>query len=223
MADRAVLGVADGDERAAQIAAAVGVVIEAGRLAAARYWVPATSGNFSARVDASTIAITRSGTDKGALSPADILLVDLRAPDPTASAEAPLHYALYRDDPALGAVFHIHSPSVTVLSRAVDPGSILLKGWELQKALAGVSSHEAVVELPILANDQDTVRLAEAGQRSFTGQKGALRAPGYAIAGHGLYAWGRDAKEAWRHTEALETLLSYELFRRLLTQERQKA
>jgi methylthioribulose-1-phosphate dehydratase len=33
----------------------------------------------------------------------------------------------------------------------------------------------------------------------------------YLIAGHGLYAWGRDMAEARRHTVALEHLLTYEL------------
>jgi len=46
---------------------AVDAVIAAGRYASARHWVPATSGNFSVRVDDARIAITRSGVDKGAL------------------------------------------------------------------------------------------------------------------------------------------------------------
>ena len=95
---------------------AIAAVIDAGRKASLRHWVPATSGNFSARIDDNTIAITRSGTDKGALSRADVLIVDFDTPDPRASAEAPLHYALYRDLPSVNAVFHIHSPAATMLS-----------------------------------------------------------------------------------------------------------
>lgn len=223
MAGGAVAAAALENEREARVAAALAAVIEAGRRAALRHWVPATSGNFSARIDASTVAITRSGTDKGVLSPADILLVDLAAPDPRASAEAPLHYALYRGDPALQAVFHIHSPAAAVLSSAVGPGAIRLHGWELQKALAGIRSHETAVDLPVFANDQDTVRLAERVSRRFGEPGDASLAPGYAIAGHGLYAWGPSPNEAWRHAEALETLLSYALSRGVLTQERLKA
>ncbi len=52
---------------------AAGAVIEAGRAAAARGWVPATSGNFSARIDERSFAVTRSGVDKGALTADDIL------------------------------------------------------------------------------------------------------------------------------------------------------
>jgi len=43
------------------------------------------------------------------------------------------------------------------------------------------------------------VRLAEP-------PRDAILAPGYVLAVHGLYAWGRSAKDAWRHLEALETL-----------------
>ena len=87
--------------------------------AAAKAWVPATSGNFSARIDENTIAITRSGTDKGALSRADILVVDLDAPDPRASAEAPLHYALYRSLPSVNAILHITTAPRQACCRAL--------------------------------------------------------------------------------------------------------
>lgn len=189
----------------------VAAVIEAGRRAAARGWVPATSGNFSARVDERTIAITRSGTDKGALGRADILVVDLDAPDPRASAEAPLHYALYRDMPGLAAINHVHSPAASVLSRTLPAGTLALEGWELQKALAGIRSHETTVEVPVFPNDQDTGRLAALASARLSRAGNAGLAPGYLIAGHGLYAWGTTSEEAWRHTEALETLLAYQL------------
>ena len=38
----------------------------------------------------------------------------------------------------------------------------------------------------------------------------------YLIRAHGLYAWGADASEAWRHLEALEYLLRCELDARRL-------
>ncbi len=84
---------------ASNFARAVSAVIEAGR-------VPATSGNFSARTDKRSFAVTCSGVEKGMLN---------------------------EDD------------------------------------------------LPV-------------------------NAPGYVLAGHGLDAWGRDPREAWRRLEALETL-----------------
>ena len=47
----------------------------------------------------------------------------------------------------------------------------------------------------------------------------ALDAPntwGYLIAGHGLYAWGRDISEARRHLDAFEFMLGCELEMRRL-------
>ena len=93
-------------------APAVAAVIAAGRAAAERHWVPATSGNFSVRIDANRVAITRSGVDKGHLTPEDILVQPLDAPLlPRSSAEALLHLDLYRRDPAIGAIFHVHAPA----------------------------------------------------------------------------------------------------------------
>ncbi|MBB5754371.1 methylthioribulose 1-phosphate dehydratase [Prosthecomicrobium pneumaticum] len=206
------------DRAEAAVAAATDAVIAAGRAAAGRHWVPATSGNFSVRIDGGRAAMTRSGVDKGALSAADILIQPLDAPLlPGSSAEAPLHVALYRADPAIGAIFHVHSPAATVLSRlALEDESaedaVRLEGWELQKALKGVRTHEAVVEVPVFANDQDTVRLAALVDARFAAPReaGLHIAPGYLLAGHGLYAFGADAAEAWRHLEALETLLEQE-------------
>jgi methylthioribulose-1-phosphate dehydratase len=39
---------------------------------------------------------------------------------------------------------------------------------------------------------------------------------GYLIAGHGLYAWGRDIAEARRHLDAFEFMLGCELEMRRL-------
>ncbi|MCX5496773.1 methylthioribulose 1-phosphate dehydratase [Kaistia dalseonensis] len=201
-------------------AAAVGAVIEAGRTASIRHWVPATSGNFSVRIDAETVAITRSGVDKGDLKPADILIQPLEQPLlPGSSAEAELHTALYRKHPAIGAIFHVHSPAATVFSRlAVSTDSLTLTGWELQKALSGVKTHEAIVDVPVFANDQDIGALSRrVDARLSRAVDGAISAPGYLLAGHGLYAWGASPAEAARHLEALETLFEFELSYRRFT------
>ena len=201
-------------------AGAVAEVIAAGRRASARHWVPATSGNFSVRIDADRIAITRSGVDKGHLEPSDILIQPLAAPLlPRSSAEAPLHVALYRERPDLGAIFHVHSPAATVLARLAEAdGRVRLEGWELQKALAGVTTHAAIVEVPVFANDQDTDALSRRVSARFAAPAdGALLAPGYLLSGHGLYAWGISAAEAARHLEALETLFDFELSYRRFT------
>jgi methylthioribulose-1-phosphate dehydratase len=187
-------------------------VIEFGHRASRRGWVPATSGNFSARAADGQIAITRSGVDKGSLELTDILRQPLAEPLlPGSSAEAGLHTRLYADHPDIGAVFHVHSLAASVLGRTHSAqGAIVFEGWELQKALHGVRTHEARVTLPVFANTQAITALAdEVATRFAQAPADALLAPGYVIAGHGLYAWGADASQAWRHLEALDALLSY--------------
>lgn len=194
------------------VAEAIEQVIQAGRDAARRGWVPATSGNFSVRAG-DRIAITRSGRDKGALRGDDVALVSLHEPLPEGlSAEAPLHVSRYRADAEIGAIFHVHSPNAALASRLCAPQSaLLLHGWELQKAFTGVASHEETLRVPVFANRQDTGSLAEEIEAALKQPHAARPAPGYLLAGHGLYAWGRHALEARRHLEAFDALLALQL------------
>jgi methylthioribulose-1-phosphate dehydratase len=184
-----------------------------GRWLAARGWTPATSSNFSARLDAAHAAITISGRDKGALDRDAIMVVDLdgRAvgSDHRPSAETLLHTQLYARDPAINCVLHTHSKTQTVASRLfAAAGHVRLDGYELLKALAGNSSHEQAVDLPVFANTQDMPELAG---RVEAWLATGVPAWGYLIEGHGLYAWGRDVAETQRHVEAFEFLLDCEL------------
>ena len=187
-------------------------VIDTGKRSSERGWTPATSGNFSVRSTDGDIAITRSGVDKGALALTDILRQPLARPLLSgSSAEAGLHIRLYADHADIGAVFHTHSHAASVLGRLhVDQSTIVLEGWEMQKALQGVRTHEARVLVPVFANTQAIDALAEqVATRFLRAPEEALLAPGYLIAGHGLYAWGADAQQAWRHLEALNAMLGY--------------
>ena len=187
-----------------------GDVASIGRFAAGRGWVPATSGNFSRRIDAGTIAITRSGIDKGNIRAADLIAVSLAGPlPPGVSAETPLHVARYRSDASIGAIVHVHSVAATVLSRADQAlGYVQLDGFEMHKALQGVTTHESTVRLPIFANDQDTGALAERIEAALGSEPSV---PGYLLSGHGLYAWGATMDDARRHLEGIEFLLQCSL------------
>ena len=175
-------------------------------------WTPATSSNFSRRIDDQHIAITVSGRDKGRLTQADIMVVDLDGkPVATAqrsSAETLLHTHLYKRFAEIGCVLHTHSIAQTVASRLyAGIGHVRLEGYEMLKAFTGNSTHDTVIELPVLSNTQDMPTLAA--------QVDALldrhQMWGYLIDGHGLYAWGHDMAEARRHLEAIEFLLGCEL------------
>jgi methylthioribulose-1-phosphate dehydratase len=190
-----------------------------GRFVSARGWVPATGGNFSRRIDKDHAAVTRSGIDKGNIRPEDLIAVPLQAVlngkwPAGVSAETPLHISRYFHDEAVGAVLHVHTVAATVLSR-IDAarGYVELDGFEMQKSLRGITSHETTVRLPIFSNDQDTERLAERIEKSLPNEPVA---PGYLLAGHGLYAWGADMVDAQRHLEGLEFLLRCALEERRL-------
>lgn len=175
-------------------------------------WTPATSSNFSRRIDDGHVAITVSGRDKGRLTPDDIMVVDLDglpvATSQKSSAETLLHTQLYKRFAEIGCVLHTHSLNQTVASRLfAGAGHVHLEGYELLKAFTGNDTHDTTVELPVLPNTQDMATLAA--------QVDALLDRqcmwGYLIDGHGLYAWGRDMAEARRHLEAFEFLLGCEL------------
>jgi methylthioribulose-1-phosphate dehydratase len=179
------------------------------RMCHARGWAPATSGNFSARAG-EQIAITASGLDKGTVEARDVLLVD-RAGQPVTSgkpsAETALHVMLYGRDPQIAWIVHTHSiPAVALSRRVMARGSaaVVLRGYELTKAFAGVTTHDDVLQVPVVANSQDMVALAAVVEARL----GTPRVPAFLVEGHGAYTWGGSLAEVVRHVEALETLLA---------------
>lgn len=189
-----------------------GDLVEAASTLARRGWTPATSSNFSARLDSTQIAVTVSGCDKGRLCLDDIMLMDTQARplgNRLPSAEARLHAQLYRLLPDTGAVLHTHSVTQTVASmHFARAGSLRLVGYELVKALQGHNTHEQDLVLPVFPNSQDMTTI-ERHVNTWCAAGKSLHA--YLIAGHGIYAWGRDIGEAMRHLEAIDFMLACEL------------
>lgn len=198
--------------------AAARSICDAGRRINARGWCPATSSNFSQRIDAESCAITISGRDKGALTVDDIMRVDLDGKPLSAgkpSAETLLHTHLYKRDPKIGAVLHTHSAHATLLSQLVRDSALRLQGWELLKAFEGITTHEASVAVPVFDNTQDIARLARDVDRWL--DTADTPCHGYLIRGHGIYAWGSTMNDCWRHLEAFDYLMGLELERRRIT------
>jgi methylthioribulose-1-phosphate dehydratase len=194
-------------------------IADAARQLAALGWTPATSSNFSMRVDDEHAAITISGRDKGHLGRDDIMLIDLHghAVGTTArpSAETALHTQVYRRWPEMTAVLHTHSRTQSVASRLYAArGTIQLQGWELQKAISGYTTHDSVLEIPVFPNTQHMPDLVA---RVDTWLDAGKPLHAYLIDGHGIYTWGRDMAEARRHLEALEFLLECEMDLRRLS------
>ena len=175
-----------------------------------RGWCDGTGGNFSCVLQREPLQLLMapSGVAKGSVAPEQLIVVDqegqVQGGMGRASAETLLHLTIVEATNA-GAVLHTHSQAGTLLSQRVGrraAGELVLQDLEMLKGLEGVTTHAAAVALPVLPNDQDLARLSAAARPWLdTAPHGLL------IAGHGLYAWGKDLPTAQRHLEILEFLL----------------
>jgi methylthioribulose-1-phosphate dehydratase len=189
-------------------------LIDAGRLLFSMGMVPATSGNFSARLPDNSLAITVSGCHKGRLKHDNIMLADssgnsLDGNRP--SAETALHVQIYRRFPAAHCVLHPHSVNATLLSMLAGD-AIELCDYELLKVFPGVDTHACRVTVPVFDNDQDIDRLATRVEARMAGSDEVCH--GYLIRGHGFYTWGNSVDDALRHVEAFEFLFDCEMKRK---------
>ncbi len=102
-------------------------------------------------------------------------------------------------------MLHTHSLPAALLSQLTrDEEQVLLSGWELLKGLRGIDTHEVEISLPVFPNSQDMQALATRVEQSLSRERSCY---GFLLAGHGLYAWGKDIPEAKRHLEVFEYLL----------------
>lgn len=191
-------------------------LIYAGKVIDGNGWVPATSGNFSARLSDGTIAITVSGKHKGHLNHCDIMLIDAQGNScdgKVPSAETALHIQLYQRFSDVNAVLHPHSLNSTLISMRRNKkdqliSKVTLKNYELLKAFNGVTTHETRIVIPSFANDQNIDRLAEQIENYMDDHEEIYA---YLLAGHGLYTWGGSINETLRYLEALDFLFACEL------------
>jgi methylthioribulose-1-phosphate dehydratase len=195
------------------LSSATAEILAVGRRLDARGLAPASTGNYSVRLNDGRIAVTVSGRHKGRLGQDDVTQIDLdghaldaRAP----SAEAALHAAVYRLYTRAQAVLHVHSVASTTLTRLLPEDSdVVLEGYETLKILPGVTTHDTRVVIPVFDNSQDMPALARAVEGRLAALKPAPSA--LLLRGHGVYAWGASVEEAEHVVEALELLLSCEL------------
>lgn len=181
----------------------------------ARGMTPATSGNFSIR-DGDSLWVTASGQAKDRVSRASfchLRIADAQAIEEDSglkpSAETALHLAIYRRVPTAGCVLHVHADRAVLASMlACTSDAVELKGWELQKALVGVTDPASTVRVPVFGNDQDVEALAA---RVAVALDTSERTHAFLIRAHGMTVWGADLEEALRHLDALDALFGYAL------------
>jgi methylthioribulose-1-phosphate dehydratase len=172
-----------------------------------RGWSPGTGGNYSVLLsrDPMRILVTPSGLDKGTVQSTDLITVDQTGRaiegDGKPSAETLLHVAIY-DKTDAKAIVHTHSIWNTLHSLGTG---LELKGYEMLKGLAGVTSHDHTEVVPVLENSQDMPSLSAE-------VRGVIKPETHAflLRGHGLYTWGDSLFAAKRHLEVLEFLFEVE-------------
>jgi len=166
-------------------------------------FVASTDGNLSARLAGSGFLSTPTGLPKGELSEGVMAHLDGdgRPLSGKASSEWPMHLAIYRARPDVGAVVHAHPPFATALAcagRTIDRPVLS----EIVISLGTVPL--APFELP------STEGLAN-GVASALGDHSAVL-----LANHGAVTVGPDPRTAYYRMETLEQAARITLYADLL-------
>ena len=180
---------------------------------------PATSGNYSLRslVDPLQFFISESGIDKQSLQVENFVSVNTvgelhpHFAGRKSSDETGLHLMIYNKLEA-GCVLHSHHVNTILFADLFsEVEAAWLENLELLKGLAGVTTHEVRVPIPIFNNTQDISELVKKIEPIF-GKYQHLH--GFLLRGHGLTCWGENFQEAKRHLEVFEYIFSYYLERK---------
>jgi len=187
------------------------IIIDAGAFLDGKGLTPALSGSLSHRLPGKYCAITVSDRQKKSLTRNDVTIVDFHGSpqdNRKPSAQTLLHTSLYARNVEINAVLQTNSVNSTILSLLIDNAYWDLEGYELQKALTGISSHESRIRFPIFDNSQDITHLAHLVNIYL---RQGIPCWGYLIRGHGLYTWGTSMENALKHLEAIEYLIECQL------------
>ena len=172
-------------------------VLDTARRSVALGLTHGTSGNVSARAGTG-FAITPTGMPYDRLEAADIVVVDLEGRPSagerrTPSSEWPMHAAVYRARPDVGAIVHGHSPSATAVACLGRD----LPAFHYMIAVAGGDSVRCAPYAGF-----GTPELAGLAVRALTDRWACL------LAQHGLLAAGRSLEHALSVAEEVEFLAS---------------
>ena len=135
--------------------------------------VVGSAGNVSRRLGAGRIAVTPSAVPYETMTAGQIVIVRLAdgsAESGTPSYELPMHLAIYRSMPNVGAIVHTHAPYVTALSvlrRPLPPvidEMLLYLGGTIEVADYAFTGTDAVGTNVVRAlGDRNAVLLANHG------------------------------------------------------------
>ncbi|HEV3512824.1 MAG TPA: class II aldolase/adducin family protein [Candidatus Sulfotelmatobacter sp.] len=97
-------------------------IVRYGRALHERCFVAAMDGNLSVRLKGDRFLVTPTGVSKGAMRPADMVIVDLEgrriSGRRNVTSEIGMHLLIYRMRPDVGAIVHAHPPTATGFAAA---------------------------------------------------------------------------------------------------------
>lgn len=171
---------------------------------------PATSGNYSLRIDQKYLYVSASGVDKGRIKHSDFIKMDLQGNYThellKPSDEAMIHAKILEKVPEANCVLHAHSVAGTALSMFVKTNVLEFTGFELQKAFSQIKSHEETVRFHIVENTQDIKQCAKDIGENW--KEDYATVPCIILRGHGIYVWADTIKKAKRYLEGAEFLMA---------------
>jgi L-fuculose-phosphate aldolase len=146
------------------------------------------NGNFSFR-EGKKIMITRSGSISSELTTADLVPIS----SPQASSEKPAHKFIYRNLPAVQAVFHTHSPAAIALSLKTKNQKILPLDLEGKYHFREIP----IIETALVPGAEDLPKkLIEAAKAS----------PAVIVRGHGVFVCGKSLQECYTRTVTVHNI-----------------
>lgn len=179
-------------------------LVDLGRRAYERAFVAANDGNISCRLSEDTILITPSGVSKGYMTEDMMVKMNLDGEvlsGGNPSSEAKMHLRIYREDPALCGVTHLHPPVATAFAVA---------GIPLDRAIL-TESVMAVGVIPVAPYAlPGTEAVPESIVPFIHKYNGAL------LANHGALSWGKDVYQSFYFMESIEHCAKIQLNLRLL-------
>ena len=168
-------------------------ILEAGRRLYARGFVCANDGNISARMTDGTVWVTPTGVSKGFMTEEMLVRLDPQGAVVegtwTASSEAAMHLALYRENPDIGGIVHAHPAAATAYST-------LGRDFDLAISLDAALQVGRVPCAPYAPTGSKA--LAESAAKYCNEAYAAL------LEHHGAVTWGSDVLRALYRMECLE-------------------
>lgn len=172
-------------------------LLHAARVLAEAGCLPASDGNFSARIDRDRILLTARGIEKRELRERDMVEVSLEDEHPASgSTEWAMHRTLYRSRPNVNCVLHVHSPGLTAFAAVHRVPRIEL----LAEAYVTVG---AIALVPFVIPGTPLV-----GESLLKTNATAMV---YLLSNHGAVAVGTTVRETLHRLERAEFLAQVEL------------